>query len=147
MEAEILTVASHLNLIKAPEQIEAGKRGDLYLNKKPVLIIKGASAADAVRRIYLEFSRRNDLTGQPFRLSHKERSIMHRDQWSQDSKVGAQDLRRYIEHFFTLAELTTHNNQPVLVVLKELPVMMVQTFRQGRFVDSSMLAEFKEWID
>ena len=72
---------------------------------------------------------------------------MHRDQWSQDSKVGAQDLRRYIEHFFTLVELTTHNNQPVLVVLKELPVMMVQTFCQGRFVDSSMLAEFKEWID
>jgi len=48
--------------------------------------------------------------------------------------------------WFTLAELTTYDKKPALVLIKELPTMMVPTYCQGRFVDASMLEPF-QWVD
>jgi hypothetical protein len=143
MEANTRVVASHLTLIQDPEEIEAAKNDQLYLDSKKVLIIKGIPAAQAVATIYKEFSVRKDPTGNPFRLSHAAKGIMHRDQWGEDNKVGIQDFKRYIEHWFTLTELTTYDNKPALVVVKSLPIMMVPTYCQGRFVSPEMLSPFE----
>jgi hypothetical protein len=146
MQADIRVVASHLNLITSPEQIDAAINGDLYVDLKRVLIIKGRPAVEAVARIYGEFGIRKDLAGNSFRLSHRERGIMATDQWGEVSKVNIRDFKRFIQSWFTLAELTTYENKPALVLIKELPTMMVPTYCQGRFVDTSMLEPF-QWVD
>jgi hypothetical protein len=146
MEASVLVRASHLHLILSPEQIDAAIRHELYHNQKPVLIYKGRPAVEAVRRIYKEFSVRTDLTNRPFQLSHRERGIMMTDQWGTVSKVSPRDFRRFLSSWFSLAELTTYDNKPALVLAEGLPLMMVPTFFQGRFADSEMLAPFS-WVD
>jgi hypothetical protein len=83
MQAEVRVVASHLRLVQSQDQIAAAVSGDLFIDGKRVLIIKGASAAEAVEKIYKEFSVRRDLAGNPFRLSHRERGIMATDQWGE----------------------------------------------------------------
>ena len=45
MQAEVRVVASHLNLIQSPEQIEAAINSELYLDRRRVLIFKGVPAA------------------------------------------------------------------------------------------------------
>jgi hypothetical protein len=146
MEAEVLVKASHLHLITDSEQIAAAIRNELYHNKKQVLIYKGASTVEAVRQIYKEFSVRKDMNNRPFQLSHAERGIMATDQWGEVVKVHPRDFRKYLAAFFSLAELTTYNGKPALVLAKELPLMMVPTFFQGRFAEPSMLEGFS-WVD
>jgi hypothetical protein len=146
MEAEVLVKASHLHLITSPEQIAAALRNELYYNKKPVLIYKGASTVEAVRQIYKAFSLRKDMNNRPFQLSHAERGIMASDSWCEVTKLNPRDFRKYVEAFFSLVELTTYNGQPALVLAKELPLMMVPTFFQGRFCEPSMLEGFS-WVD
>jgi hypothetical protein len=146
MQAEVRVVASHLRLVQSQEQIAAAVSGDLFIDGKRVLIIKGASAAEAVEKIYKEFSVRRDLAGNPFRLSHRERGIMATDQWGEVSKVNIRDFKRFIQSWFSLAELTSYDGKPPLVLIKELPTMMVPTYAQGRFVTAEMLAPFS-WID
>jgi hypothetical protein len=99
-----------------------------------------------VARIYREFSIRKDLAGNRFRLSHREKGIMATDQWGEVSKVNIRDFKRFIQSWFTLAELTTYENKPALVLVKELPTMMVPTYCQGRFCSPEMLAGM-EWVD
>jgi hypothetical protein len=146
MEAEVLVRASHLHLITSAEQIDAAIDGELYHNQKLVLIYKGRPSVESVRRIYKEFSVRKDLTNHPFKLSHRERGIMMTDHWGEVSKVSPRDFCRFIAFWFQLAELTTHDGKPALVLAKELPIMMVPTFFQGRFADASMLEPFT-WVD
>jgi hypothetical protein len=146
MQAEVRVVASHLRLVQSPEQIAAAVSGDLFIDGKRVLIIKGASTAEAVEKIYKEFSVRRDLAGHPFRLSHKERGIMATDQWGEVSKVNIRDFKRFIQSWFSLAELTTHDGKPALILIKEFPTMLVPTYAQGRFVTAEMLEPFS-WVD
>jgi hypothetical protein len=146
MEAEVLVRASHLHLITDPEQIAAALKNELYHNKKPVLIYKGSSTVDAVRQIYNAFRTHKDFNNRPFQLSHAEKGIMASDNWGEVVKLHPRDFRKYIAVFFTLAELTTYNGKPALVLAKELPLMMVPTFFQGRFAEPSMLEGFS-WVD
>jgi hypothetical protein len=146
MQADIQVRSSHLHLITDTEQIQAAINQELFADQKKVLIIKGRPAIDAVAAIYKEFSVRRDLAGSPFRLSHKERGIMATDQWGEVSKVNIRDFKRFIQSWFSLAELTSYDGKPALVLIKELPTMMVPTYAQGRFVSSEMLAPFS-WID
>jgi hypothetical protein len=97
MQGDIRVVASHLNLVQAPDQIEAAITKDLYFDRKKVLIIKGRPAVEAVAAIYKEFSVRKDLAGNAFRLSHKEKSVMATDQWGEISKVNMKDFKRFIQ--------------------------------------------------
>src|SRR6202011_1973104 len=133
LEAEVLVRAIHLHLITSPEQIAAAIANELYYNKKPVLIYKGASTVEAVRQVYNAFRVHKDFNNRPFQLSHAERGIMASDYWGEVVKLHPRDFRKYIAAFFTLAELTTYNGQPALVLAKQLPLMMVPTFFQGRF--------------
>jgi hypothetical protein len=96
MQADVLVRASHLNLIQNPDQIAAARRNELYLNKKPVMICRGIPAAETVQAVYGIFKTHKDLTGQPFRLSHKEKSITHRDQWGDTSRVGVREFAKYL---------------------------------------------------
>lgn len=61
-------------------------------------------------------------------------------------KLHPRDFRKYIAVFFTLAELTTYNGKPAFVLAKQLPLMMVPTFFQGRFAEPSMLEGYT-WVD
>jgi hypothetical protein len=146
MQAEVLVKASHLHIITSQEQIDAAIRHELYHNQKQVLIYKGRPAVEAVRAIFKEFSVRKDLTNRPFRLSHRDRGIYATDAWGEVSKISPRDFCRFVSSWFSLAELTTYDGKPALVLAKELPSMMVPTFFQGRFVDATMLAPF-QWID
>jgi hypothetical protein len=146
METEVLVKASHLHLITNEEQIAAAIRNELYYNNKPILIYKGASTVEAVRQVYNAFRVRKDINNRPFQLSHSERGIMGSDIWGEVTRVNPRDLRKYISVFFSLAELTTYNGKPALVLAKELPLMMVPTFFQGRFCEPSMLEGFS-WVD
>jgi hypothetical protein len=142
MEAEVLVRASHLHIITSAEQIEAAIRHELYHNQKEVLIYKGRPAVEAVRAIFRAFSVKKDLTNHPFQLSRRERGIFARDAWGEVSKLSPRDFCRFVSSWFSLADLTTFENRPALVLAKELPIMMVPTFFQGRFCDSDMLAPF-----
>jgi hypothetical protein len=144
MEAEVLVRASHLHLIVAQDQIDAAIRRELYHNNKRVLIYK--PAADAVGHIYKEFGARRDLANRPFRLSHKEKSIMATSQWGEIEKLSPKDFCRFISSWFSVAEYTTFNEQRALLMVKELPLMMMLTY--SRFVTSEMLsASGMEWVD
>jgi hypothetical protein len=145
-QADVLVKASHLHIITSQEQIDAAIRHELYHNHKEVLIYKGRPTVETVRQIFKEFSVREDLTNRPFRLSHRERGIFATDGWGEVSKIGPRDFCKFVSSWFSLAELTTYENKPALVLAKELPMMMVPTFFQGRFVDAAMLAPF-QWID
>jgi hypothetical protein len=146
MEAKSRVVASHLVLIQDPEEIQAAKSNQLYHDGKKVLIIRGIPAAQTLEVIYQEFSKRRDLTGNPFRLSHKAKGLVARDQWGEITKVRLHDFRRFIEHWFCLAELTEYDHKPTLVIAKSLPIMLVPLFSQGRYLTPELLGLF-DWID
>jgi hypothetical protein len=122
MEAQIQVVASHLRLITSPEEIAAAIEGNLFVDHKKVLLIKGIPAATTVAAIYQEFAKRKDLRNQPFQISHKRKSLMMRNQWDELKKVELSDMRKFIEHWFVLAEKTEHNGKPVLLLVNTLPV-------------------------
>jgi hypothetical protein len=146
MEASTRTVASHLVLIQGEEEIAAAKNNDLYIENKPALIIRGIPAQETIQAVYALFAIKKDLTGASFRLSHKERGIMHRDQWNDYSKLGSRDFAKYLEHWCVLVDLTTYDNKPALVIVKPLPSMLVQLFHQPRYITAEMLAPFT-WVD
>jgi hypothetical protein len=146
MQAQTRVVASHLTLIQDPDQIAAAIANDLFIDGKRALIIRGIPAARTTEVIYQEYSRRTDLTGNSFRLSHREKGLVHKDQWGETNKVGIHDFKRYIEHWFTLTELTTYDNKPALILVKSLPTMLVPTYCQGRFLTPELLSLF-QWVD
>ena len=96
MQADIRTVASHLNIIQSPEQIAAAKAGELYVDSRRVLLIKNFSAARAAELIYQEFAIRRDLRGGRFHISHRQKCLVAKDQWDQYSRVGTEDFRQYV---------------------------------------------------
>lgn len=146
MEASTRTVASHLILIQGEEEIAAAKNNELYIENKPTLIIRGIPAQETIRAVYALFASRKDMTGQPFRLSHAEKGIMHCDLWQDYSKLGSRDFAKYLEHWCVLVDLTTYDNKPALVVVKSLPPMLTQLFHQPRYLLPSMLEAFT-WVD
>jgi hypothetical protein len=146
MEATTRTVASHLILIQGEQEIAAAKDGILIIDSRPALIIRGIPAQDTIRAVYALFATRKDLTGSPFKLSHREKGIMHRDQWQDYSKLGSREFAKYLEHWTVLLDLSSYNGKPALVVVKSLPAMLAQLFHQPRYITAEMLAEF-EWID
>jgi hypothetical protein len=144
MQAEVLVRASHLHLITDQSQIDAAIKQELFHNNKKVLIYKPAS--EAVGPIFKEFSLRKDLANRPFRLSHKEKSIMATDQWGEVSRLTSKDFSKFVSSWFSLAEFTTFNEKRALVMAKELPLMMVPTY--SRFVTAEILSESgMEWVD
>jgi hypothetical protein len=138
--------ASHLTLITDQAEIEAAKNNDLYIDGKIALIVRGIPTQDTIRSIYTLFSTRHDMTGSPFRLSHKEKGIVHKDQWSEYSKLDARSYARYLEHFAVLMELIEYRGKPALVVVPKLHPMLTQLFHQPRYLEESMLSAF-QWID
>jgi hypothetical protein len=139
-------VASHLILITNEAEIEAAKNNDLYIEDKPVLIIRGIPAQDTIRAVYALFATRKDMTGRGFRLSHREKGIMHTNQWTEYSKLGSREFARYLEHWAILMDLTTYKGKPALVVVPTLHPMLTQLFHQPRYITAEMLAGFS-WID
>lgn len=146
MEASTRTVASHLILIQGEEEIAAAKNNDLYIENKPTLIIRGIPAQETIRAVYDLFATRKDITGSPFRLSHREKGIMARDQWRDYSKITSREFAKYLEHWCVLVDLTTYDNKPALLVVKSLPPMLTQLFHQPRYLLPSMLEPFT-WLD
>jgi hypothetical protein len=146
MDATTQKVASHLILITSPDEIEAAKKNDLYIDKKVALIIRGIPAGDTIRAVYNLFATRKDMTGSPFRLSHREKGICAVNQWSEYSKLTSKEFARYLEHWTVLLDLTTYNDKPALVVVNSLPPMLIQLFHQPRYLTESMLSAF-QWSD
>lgn len=142
MQASIQTVASHLQLITSPEEIEAAIEGKLFVENKKVLLIKGIPAADTVATIYREFAKRKDHRNHPFQISHKQKGLLMRDQWDELKKVELYDMRKFIEHWFVLAEKTEHNGKPVLLIVTTLPVMSIPLFCQGRYLTRELIDLF-----
>jgi hypothetical protein len=146
MQAHTRKVASHLILVTDPDEIQAAKDNNLYIENKPALIIRGIPAQDTIRAVYALFATKLDLTGSPFRLSHQEKGIMAKDQWNEYSKVTSRMFSQYLEHWCTLVDLTTYQNKPALVVVNKLSSMLVQLFHQSRFLTVEMLEPFT-WVD
>jgi hypothetical protein len=146
MQADILVRASHLHLITEPAQIAAAKSGTLFVEKKPVLIIRGIPAGDTIRAVYALFASRTDMTGSPFRLSHREKGMCGVNQWQEYSKLTSKEFAKYLVHWAVLMDLTTYDSQPALVVVRSLPPMLIQLFHQPRYLTESMLSAF-QWID
>jgi hypothetical protein len=142
MQASVQVRASHLHLIESQEQIAAAMSGTLLVHNRPVLVIKGMPAARATEFIYKMFSTRHDLRGGNFHVSHKLKSLVAKDQWDEYSKVGLQDFRRYVEHWFQLATLDEYNGKPALVLTNALPVMLVPLYCQGRYITRELIDLF-----
>jgi hypothetical protein len=146
MQATTRTVASHLVIIQGEQEITAAKNNDLYIDKKPALIIRGIPAQDTIRAVYALFATRKDINGDVFKLSHQEKGIMLRDQWRDYTKITSRDFAKYLEHWCVLLDLSSYNNQPALVVVKSLPPMLTQLFHQPRYILPEMLEPFT-WVD
>jgi hypothetical protein len=146
MQATTHKVASHLILITSPDEIAAAKNNELYIEDKPTLIIRGIPTQETIRAVYALFASRKDLTGSPFRLSHREKGICAVNQWREYSKVTSRDFAKYLEHWTVLVDLTTHDGKPALVVVNSLPPMLTQLFHQPRYLTDEMLLAF-EWLD
>jgi hypothetical protein len=102
MQADIQIRASHLHLITEPEQINAAKSGTLFVENRPVLIIRGIPAGETIRAVYALFASRKDLTDSPFRLSRREKGIMAVNQWREYSKLTSKEFAKYLEHWCVL---------------------------------------------
>jgi hypothetical protein len=146
MQANTRKVASHLILIEDEQEIAAAKNNDLYIENKPALIIRGIPAGDTIRAVYALFASRKDLTGSPFRLSHREKGICAVNQWQEYSKLTSKEFARYLEHWTVLVDLTTYEGKPALVVVNSLPTMLTQLFHQPRYLTETMLSAF-QWLD
>jgi hypothetical protein len=131
MDGQVRTVASHLNIIQAPEQIEAGLNDNLYIDGKKVLPIKGMPAAKSAEIIYKEFSNRTDLRGGKFHISFKEKCLVAKDQWGEWTRVGANDFAQFINHWFVLVNLIEYDSKPALEIVPKLPLIS----RSGRVGD------------
>jgi hypothetical protein len=86
------------------------------------------------------------MTGSPFCLSHKQKGIVHKNQWSDYEKVDARSYARYLEHFAVLMDLIEYRGKPALVVVPTLHPMLTQLFHQPRYLEESMFTGFT-WID
>jgi hypothetical protein len=146
MQANIRKVASHLTLIENEEEIQAAKNNDLYIENRPALIIRGIPAADTIRAVYAHFASRKDLTGSPFRLSHREKGIFAVNQWKEYSKLTSKEFVKYLEHWCVLVDLNSYNGKPALIVVSSLPPMLTQLFHQPRYLTETMLSAF-QWLD
>jgi hypothetical protein len=146
MQANTKKVASHLILITSPEEIAAAKKNDLYIENKPTLIIRGIPAGETIKAVYALFATRKDLTGSPFRLSHREKGICAVNQWREYSKLTSKEFARYLEHWTVLLDLSTYDNKPALIVVPSLPPMLIQLFHQPRYLTETMLSKF-QWLD
>jgi hypothetical protein len=124
MQANTRKVASHLILIEGEEEIQAAKDNNLYIDKKPGLIVRGIPAQETIKNVYRHFASRTDMTGSPFKLSHREKGICAVNQWREYSKLTSKEFAR----------------------LNHLPPMLTQLFHQPRYITADMLAAF-EWID
>ena len=146
MQGNIHKVASHLELITNPEEIAAAKNGDLYIEKRPTLIIRGIPTQDTIREVYNLFATKKDINGDVFKLSHREKGIMLRDSWKEYNKITSKEFAKYLEHWTVLLDLTSYNSKPALAVVNSLPPMLTQLFHQPRYILPSMLEPF-EWVD
>ena len=143
MDGEVRVVASHLNIIQAPEQIAAALNDSLYVDGKKVLPIKGGiPSARAAEIIYKEFSNRTDLRGEKFHISFKHKSLVAKDQWGEWTRVGSNDFAQFINHRFVLVELTEYDNKPALVIVPKIPVMSVPLYCQGRYITRAIIESF-----
>jgi hypothetical protein len=107
---------------------------------------RGIPTQETIRAVYALFSSRKDINGDAFKLSRAEKSIVLRDSWGDYAKITSRDFTKYLEHWTVLLDLTSHNNQPALAVVKSLPPMLVQLFHQPRYILPSMLEAFT-WVD
>ena len=146
MQANTRKVASHLTIITDAGEIAAAKNNDLYIDNRPALIIRGIPAGDTIRAVYALFASRTDMTGSPFRLSHREKGICAVNQWKEYSKLTSKEFARYLGHWTVLLDLTSYDGKPALVVVNSLPPMLTQLFHQPRYLTETMLSAF-QWID
>lgn len=142
MEADVLVRASHLHLITSPEQIEAAKNNNLYVENKKVLLIKNFPAAKAAEVIYREFAKREALQGGRFHVSFKLKSLVAKNQCGEYAKVGIEDFRKYVQHWFQLAEVRECDGKEVLILVNKLSPMAVSLYCQGWYITRTLIDLF-----
>ena len=156
IEAKVRQATTTFALIEDLTHLE-----DLCVNGKPILTVKGGSAQELVARVFKEFSVKLDKAGKPFQLSSEHRGIMHTSPYNQSEKITGVRMAEYLTDFFQFVELVhsappqTFDSPPLrggnfqyLKLLTDLPPHVSALLAQGRFLDSEMLAPFKDrWVD
>ena len=154
MTANRRTVSSVLTIIEDPAEVAAAMEGTLIVEGKPALVVRGGDTARTVAAIYRSLAASKDWSGSDFKLSARNRGLVHRDKFNGIGKVTAYEFEKYVERDFCLCEVLTNTDgtnlriskdQPVLAIIKQCPRFSAQLWQQRRWLQDPELALF-EWV-
>jgi hypothetical protein len=134
MKANVKLTSRKVEIIDDIEQVAAAECGELTVEGKPVLVVKGANTEAVCFQIYYRFSKELDSEGQAFVFSRKYRSLAHTDPvWHSRSKVTGPQFEAYLASYFQFAEKVTSVNGEALILTDKLPTFFSALMMQGRF--------------
>jgi hypothetical protein len=155
MTANTRTVSSVLTIIEDPLEVQAALDGNLKVEGKPVLVCRGGDTARTVAAIYRSLAASKDWSGSAFKLSSRNKGLVHRDKFNGIGKVTAYEFEKYVERDFCLCEVLTSadgtclhlsKNKPVLAIMKKCPRFSGVLWQQRRWLQDSELSMF-QWSD
>src|SRR6516164_2301369 len=104
MEATTRVITTKLTVIDDRDQIAAAMVGDLELDGRPILVVKGNDTLRSIRIIYSLFARNKDLHGDRFVFSRKLKGLSHRGLFGTVQRITNDEFESYLRRWCVLVE-------------------------------------------
>lgn len=135
MEATLVKNKQGVIAVTDREQVEAAKRGELTVDGRKLLILRGGDTSQTVAEVYLAFCNHTDRTGIHFKFSKDKRFLVEQDPiWHQSTRVSPTSMANYVKSWFALGELLHTAVGEVIIIVTELPRMSTALWGQGRYI-------------
>jgi hypothetical protein len=134
MKVNVKLTVQKVQVIDNPKEVIAAEAGELYIGKKPVLIVKGGDTEQIAAIVYLRLNREKDSAGNRFVFSLKCRGLAHTDPiWGQRKKMSGPEFESYLADYFVFAEKVANANGPALILTERLPKFFSALMNQPRY--------------